>query len=577
MRISRLLFCVLCVLCGSSFSQEREAFTITRWRLDVQIAPSEGTLSSSGMVSLRNDSPAPQRELVLQLSSTLQWHSVAYLGKPLPFTVREVRSDYDHSGRVSEAVVKLAAPVAKGGSLEVEVAYAGTLPLDARRLTEAKCPGCATVPLEVAEASDWDRIEEQYTIFRGAGYVAWYPVAIEPQAITWPQRFFEHLAEWRERHAQSVLSTDVCVRAEAPAGFTIVASGTPRPVESSATRSKCAGFDFDLAGGRVPVVAAARFGIAERAHATAYYLGERPRALDVLAAFEQAEKRLAEWFTPRARSAIVQLPGPKIGAFESGAFLATPFDTSDPLLLETNSARQVAHAAFASPRAWIDEGVAQFAQLLVHERAGGRKAALDFMNTRTALLARVEHELLDSDDELRGDALVVTRNDVLLRVKAMFVWSMLRDLVGDDALRRTLAAYRPADDHEPSYIQQLLQRESKKDLEWFFDDWVYRDRGLPEFKVVSTLVRPTLQNTYTVVVTVENTGGAAAEVPVMVQTAGGEKAERLRVAARGQATARITVPAPPTGVTVNDGSVPEENRSDNSAAVTLPAGSERPK
>ncbi|HSE47867.1 MAG TPA: hypothetical protein VLA96_01530 [Terriglobales bacterium] len=570
------LLCVLGVLCGSGFSQDREAFTITRWQLDVQIVPGEGALAASGTLAVRNDSPAPQNALALQISSGMQWQSVQQAGKPLAFTVRELRSDYDHTGRMSEAVIQLPAPIAKGGTAELEVGYSGTIALDARRLTEAKCPGCAAVPLDVAEASDWDRIETGYSIFRGAGYVTWYPIAIAPQPITYPRAFFDQLAAWRARHGQSVLSADLCVRAEMPVGFTIVASGTPRAVAASSTRAKCAGYDFALTGDRVPVVAAATFGVVERPHATAYYLEERPRALDVLAAFERAEKYLEDWFTPRAKSAIVQLPGAKIGAFESGSFSATPFDTRDPLLLQTNAARQIAHASFASPRLWLDEGVAQLAQVLLRESAGGRKAALDFMNTRAAMLAEIEHQLLDSDDELRGDALLLTHNDVLVRVKGMFVFSMLRDLAGDDALRRALAAYRPADDKQADYFQQLLERESKKDLAWFFNDWVYRDRGLPEFKIVNTLVRPTLRDTFTVVVTVENTGGATAEVPVAVQTAGGEKSERLRVPAHDKATARITVPAAPTGVTVNDGSVPEEDRSNNSAPVTLPANGQGP-
>jgi aminopeptidase N len=220
---------------------------------------------------------------------------------------------------------------------------------------------------------------------------------------------------------------------------------------------------------------------------------------------------------------------------------------------------------------WIDEGIAQFAQTLVRERSGGRQGMLDFMNSRTAVLAQVEDSLLQTDDEIRGDALVVSHNDVLIRLKAMFVFTMLRDMLGDAALQRALAAYRPLDDKEPSYLQRLLERESKKDLEWFFDDWVYRDRGLPEFKVADVVVRPTLQNTSTVVVTVENSGAAAAEVPIVVTAAAGEKnterTERLRVPAGGKATARITVPAQPVMVTVNDGSVPEKDRTDNSARI----------
>jgi len=559
---------------------DREAFTITRWQLDLQIVPADGTLSASGKVTLRNDSLS---EAVLQVSSTLAWQSIELGGKAAEFTRRELKTDLDHTGAVSEAVIPLPHPVAPQGTIELDVNYSGTIPLDARRLTESSA---GRVPLEVAEASDWDRISKEYTIVRGAGYVAWYPIALEPDSLGYAQRFFDHLGAWRERHRASQLSTDVCVRAEMPAGFTVVASGKPRPaMASSSGRNKCVGFDFDLANDRVPVLAAAIFGVAERGvadrgTATAYYLGSRPAALDVLAAFEQAEKDLANWFTPHAKSAMVQLPGAHIAAFESGPFLTTPFDASDKLLLQTNAARQIAHASFASPRLWIDEGVAQFAQTLVRERAGGRKAALDFMNTRTGLLAQVEDSLLQTDDEtVRGDALVTSHNDVLVRLKAMFVWSMLRDMLGDAALQRALAAYHSADDKEPSYVQRLLEHESKKDLEWFFDDWVYRDRGLPAFKIANVVVRPTLDHTFTVEVTIENTGGAGAEVPVTVTTADkAEKTERVLVPAGGKAIARITVSATPVSATVNDGSVPEADRSNNTYTITLDkAKDQRPK
>ncbi|MDP9268101.1 MAG: hypothetical protein M3P27_07210 [Acidobacteriota bacterium] len=557
---------------------DREAFTITRWQLDLQIVPADGTLSASGKLTLRNDSLIPQAEAVLQVSSTLAWQSIELAGKPAEFSRRDLKTDFDHTGAMSEAIIALPHPVAPRATIELDVNYSGTIPLDARRLTESSG---GRIPLEVAEASDWDRISNEYSILRGAGYVAWYPVALEPDSLAYPQRFFDHLGAWRERHRASQLSTDVCVRALMPAGFTVVASGKSRPpAASSSGRNKCVGFDFDLSSDRVPVLAAAGFGVADREHAVAYYLGSRPAALDVLAAFEQAEKDLATWsaivFTPHAKSAMVQLPGAHIAAFESGPFLATPFDTRDKLLLETNAARQIAHASFSAPRLWIDEGIAQFAQTIVRERAGGRKAAIEFMNTRTALLAQVEDSLLQTDDEIRGDPLVTSHNDVLIRLKAMFVWAMLRDMLGDAALQRALAAYRAEDDKEPSYMQRLLEREAqsggpKKDLEWFFDDWIYRDRGLPEFKIVDVLVRPTLRDTFTVVVTVENTGGAGAEVPVVVSMGAGEKiverTERLLVPAGQKATVRVTVPAPPVSVTVNDGSVPEADRRNNTSVV----------
>jgi aminopeptidase N len=155
----------------------------------------------------------------------------------------------------------------------------------------------------------------------------------------------------------------------------------------------------------------------------------------------------------------------------------------------------------------------------------------------------------------------------MYRIKAMFVWWMLRDMVGDAALQRALKQYRPADDKSPSYLPDLIAREAHRDLSWFFDEWVYRDRGLPDFRLVSAFPRPTLANAYVVAVTVENLGAVSAEVPVIVRTAQGDRVKRVLVKAHDKTIERIEVPVVPTEVIVNDGSVPESDTTNNSFVI----------
>jgi hypothetical protein len=59
-----------------------------------------------------------------------------------------------------------------------------------------------------------------------------------------------------------------------------------------------------------------------------------------------------------------------------------------------------------------------------------------------------------------------------------------------------------------------------------------------------------------VAVTVENTGGAGAEVPVIVSADTGEKRDRMVVRAHQKEITRVSLPGKPTEVVVNDGSVP---------------------
>ena len=114
---------------------------------------------------------------------------------------------------------------------------------------------------------------------------------------------------------------------------------------------------------------------------------------------------------------------------------------------------------------------------------------------------------------------------------------------------------------------------SKRDLEWFFDDWVYRDRGLPELRVESAYTRPLLSEpsqSFLVTATIENRGQAGAEVPVLVQTPSGEKSVRILVKAGEKGTGRVEMPIAPDKIVVNDGSVPEANLGNNVYEVPPP-------
>ncbi len=66
-------------------------------------------------------------------------------------------------------------------------------------------------------------------------------------------------------------------------------------------------------------------------------------------------------------------------------------------------------------------------------------------------------------------------------------------MLGDLPLQLALARYRAEDDHDSGYMQRVLEAELPKgtSLENFFDDWVYRDKGLPQLKVDSAYVRQT--------------------------------------------------------------------------------------
>jgi len=145
----------------------------------------------------------------------------------------------------------------------------------------------------------------------------------------------------------------------------------------------------------------------------------------------------------------------------------------------------------------------------------------------------------------------------------MFVWWMLRDMVGEETLNAALHNYKASDDKDSAYMQKLIETQAHRDLHWFFDDWVYHDRGLPDFRVESVYPSQLPSGGYMVTVTVENLGEAGAEVPVTLHMQTGEASERLLIHGRSKASVRIQASSLPQEVTVNDGSVPESDISNN--------------
>jgi aminopeptidase N len=221
--------------------------------------------------------------------------------------------------------------------------------------------------------------------------------------------------------------------------------------------------------------------------------------------------------------------------------------------------------------------LAHFAQALYLEQQSGHQVALDYIGLHRSALSAAEKETTEkenvkpttvpgSEDEANR-SLVNTTDEELYRSKAMCVWWMLRDMVGDQALKKALASYHADEDKEPSYMPRLIQAQTQRDLEWFFDDWVYRDRGLPDFKVASAFTRKTLPNGYMITITVDNLGAAGAEVPLTVKFEGGEIMKRMVVRGKSNGVIRVEVPKPPEEIVVNDGSVPESDLTNNTFKI----------
>jgi hypothetical protein len=578
------ILCVLLVLCGiqSARALDRQAFTFTSYDLKIKVTPATQSFEAEGKLTLRNDTQQPQRNPVLQISSTLAWNSITVAGKPAQYLAQPYTTDIDHTGALSEAVITLPQPVPPQGTVEIEISYGGKIPHDATRLTHIG------VPAERAARSDWDQIGEAFTGVRGIGYVAWYPIATEAASLSDGNRVFETVEAWKRREIAANFATSICTGTYSSADSVSVVVNdvwTDTTIHlggNSPPHEICQLSPRRPLGQTVPTFAIADYqALKQPTMAIRYVAGHESYARAWAAAGEKVAPFIAQWFGPRKQPVqIVELPDANMAPFEGGSVLFTPLVGGESNDIQVVVAHQFAHASFQSPRRWIDEGLAHFAQALVREQQDGRKAALAYMDERLPPLEEAEKAFLPgasgkaADPASEGQSLIESSDGVFFRTKAMFVWWMLRDMVGDDALERAIRAYRPDQDKDAAYFQRLLAAQFHRDLEWFFDDWVYRDRGLPQFHITEVYPRKLIPEDWSVTVAVENTGSAGAEVPIAVRADEGEERKRLEVRAHEKASVRIPIPILPKQAVVNDGSVPAFDMGNNMADIKAPETAE---
>ena len=566
MKLCCLGFFFLCVV--NTFALDREAFTFTKYDLNVRIEPEQQRLGVRGKITLRNDSPVPQKIAVLQISSSLSWRAIKANNTSLQFVAQPYTSDIDHTGALAEAIVTLPDAVPPKNTIELEVAYEGVIVLDATRLTRIGAPEAQAL------SSDWDQITPKFTAVRGLGYVAWYPIATEAASLSEAKSLFEVQGRWKVRAAASTMHLQVAVANDESDSPELLVNATACPVAHEVQNEFVADCTYRALGSVVPTFVIADYEIVDRQAIAVHFLrGHNASATNYADAAEKVIPLITEWFgAPRGKAETADLIESSSAPYESGSLLLTPLIGTDPKPARLAATHQLTHAAFSSPRPWINEGLAHFAQALYVEQLSGRPAALNYMELHRSAFKPDQREnekptaaALSQDEANRS--LINTNDEELYRSKAMCVWWMLRDMLGDQALKKALASYRPDEDKEPSYMPRLIQAQTQRDLEWFFDDWVYRDRGLPNFKVASAFIRKTLPAGYMITITVDNLGAAGAEVPLTVKFEGGEVTKRLLVRGQSNGVIRVEVPKQPKEIVVNDGCVPESDTTNNTFRI----------
>ena len=291
---------------------------------------------------------------------------------------------------------------------------------------------------------------------------------------------------------------------------------------------------------------------------------------------------LANWFGPTPSVPLTILDHPGI-AFEDGAFLAAHLSaTAQANAIAPTLVSGLTHAWMrvdGAPNVWLDTGLPEFMSLLWTEKTQGRAAALAALGRSAVPLALTEPDFSGKTPG-SGQPLTDASSDIYLRVKSAAVLWQLRELLGDEKFQQSLIAYRrsltlnPGLGSDAEGFQRSLEKTSGKELGWFFNDWVYRDRGLPDLSIVRVNARTQMTSKsqidgYLVAVEVKNDGDAVADVPVTVRSSKVSIKERVRVGPHALGSVRIFFQGTPETVEVNDGSVPELGTTIHKAVVEI--------
>lgn len=557
---------------------ERASFLVTGADLDLHLKPATAGLEARVRLTVRNIGAAPRSRLVLQITSSLHWESAAGGdGTPLQLARETVETDADHTGFVSEAVVTLPAPLAPGASVEIVAVYAGNVAHSSARLDRIGAPA------DQAQLADWDEIAPEMTALRGFGEVLWYPVAAPRVLLGDGARFFQAVGEQRAKARQTVVSLRLAVEyvGEPPHSayfcgrlerMTAHSENEDIPV-AEATGIATAEFGAQTLGFRTPsLFVTMKPETAEESGLLTAVTDDDAGLKDYAAAATMVRPLLAEWFGSEGPGTPLHLIDHRGQTFEEAGLLVTSLAPAEPATLAPRLAEGLSRAWLPARTAWIEEGLARFCTLLWMEQASGRGAVLGQLQQDAVPLALAEPQPGGSG----GQTLLEARDEVYFRTKAAAVFWMLRGIVGDAGLQVALARLRgeahAAD--ETALLQRTLEQHAGVKLGWFFDDWVYADKGLPDLTIVQVTPRqlPASGGKATgwlVAVEVRNDGDAVAEVPVTVRSGTLTATEKLRIPGRSSASTRVLFEKAPEEVQVNDGSVPETRTSLHTRRITI--------
>ncbi len=593
-------------LSGSALSDEqRAALTVSAYDLDARLIPASSQLEMHARLTLRNDSAAPLSRIALQISSSLTWQSATLLDAArtkLNVVQHLLETDTDHTGKANELVLDLPTPLAPGASLDLDTLYAGLISVDGTRLERIGASH------DQAIAADWDAISSTATSLRGFGNVLWYPVASPQFFLGDGAKLFQAIAANRLREESASVRLRVALEYKGDPPTALYFCGLRQPLVAVSDNSDApvavgsgiatAEFPAATLGFRPlslfvvehPEVLIAASSPAGTASSSSALAPDAEKLLAIETSDDAAIPRLADsaqsltpflqqWLGPHPTSALTLLDHDG-QPFEDGPLLVAPMAAISSSSSTTALLHSLTHAWVQTGQPWMDEGLAQFLTLVYTEQNQSRDVANAALQDLLRPLALAEPAADVLSAGTAGQPLVAASDELYYRRKAAAMWWALRSITGDQPLQIALTTWRsqaPSHDSplaQATAFEHLIEQTSHKDLSWFFNDWVFRDRGLPDLTIAT--VEPRLLEAskghdtgWLVAITVRNEGAAAAQVPLTVRAGDVSVTRTIHINGLASTTERVVIEAKPTQILLNGGTMPELRESNHTLNVTV--------
>src|SRR5208282_1801283 len=208
----------------------------------------------------------------------------------------------------------------------------------------------------------------------------------------------------------------------------ILFSGTAVPSETTAEpKSANAAFRVSSLGLGVPTFVAGDYQkFAPKNAPSVYYLpGQAEVAKTYAEAVPDIDPEIPAVDGSTEELKVLGLPDPDAASFVTGGMLLCPLK-----LPMTNEAMlglvyAKARSMVSSPRAWIQEGLAHYAQVAFIETEAGRQAALDYLSAHATVLVKDQEQVAAAKDLpsnwQAAHSLINAPDGLYLQTKAMYV------------------------------------------------------------------------------------------------------------------------------------------------------------